>query len=74
MNVEKISWLKNCIKFNISPLLIQNIPLAIYKGEILKYKKVSTFELSKNFLIFVTYLGQNQNKISEDVYTLLTQI
>ena len=42
--------------------------------EILKYKKVSTFELPKNCLIIVTCSNLNNKKISEEVYSLLAQI
>lgn len=42
--------------------------------EILKYKKISTFELPKNCLIIVTYKKLNDKKISEEVYSLLAQI
>lgn len=40
--------------------------------EILKYKKVSTFELPENCMIIVTCL--NKNKINEEVYSLLVHI
>ncbi len=42
--------------------------------EILKYKKISTFELPKNCLIIVTCSDLNNKKISEEVYSLLAQI
>ena len=42
--------------------------------EILKYNKVSTFELPKNCLIIVTCSDLNNKKISEEVYSLLAQI
>ena len=42
--------------------------------EILKYKKVSTFEIPKNCLIIVTCSDLTANKINEEVYSLLAQI
>ena len=42
--------------------------------EILKYKKISTFELPKNCLIIVTCSDLTINKIDEEVYSLLVQI
>ncbi len=42
--------------------------------EILKYKKISTFELPKNCLIIVTCSDFSKNKINEEVYSLLAQI
>lgn len=42
--------------------------------EILKYKKVSTFDLPENCLIVVTYTDLNTNKINEEVYSLVAQI
>lgn len=42
--------------------------------EILKYNKISTFELPKNCLIIVTCSDLNNKKISEEVYSLLAQI
>ena len=42
--------------------------------EILKYKKVSTFEIPKNCLVIVTCSDLTANKINEEVYSLLAQI
>lgn len=42
--------------------------------EILKYNKISTFELPKNCLVIVTCSDLNNKKISEEVYSLLAQI
>lgn len=42
--------------------------------EILKYKKISTFELPTNCIIIVTCSDLNVGKINEDVYSLLVQI
>lgn len=42
--------------------------------EILKYKKVSTFDLPKKCLVIVTCSDLSTNKINEEVYSLLAQI
>lgn len=42
--------------------------------EILKYNKVSTFELPKNCLVVVTCSDLTTNKINEEVYSLLAHI
>ena len=42
--------------------------------EILKYKKIATFELPKNCLVIVTCLDLNTRKINDEVYSLLVQI
>ena len=42
--------------------------------EILKYNKVSTFNLPKNSLVVVTCNNLDKNKISEEVYSLLVYI
>lgn len=43
-------------------------------GEILKYRKISTFDLPKNCLIIVTCSNLNINKINEEIYSLLVHI
>ena len=42
--------------------------------EILKYKKISTFNLPKNCLIIATCSDLTANKINEEVYSLLAMI
>ena len=42
--------------------------------EILKYKKISTFDLPKNCLIIATCTDLSKNKINEEVYSLLVEI
>ena len=42
--------------------------------EILKYRKVSTFELPKDCVIIVTANEINKDKISEEIYSLVAQI
>ena len=55
---------------------INKIPLDEQKKfiEILKYKKVSTFELPKNTVILVTANNLEENKINEEVYSLMAHI
>ncbi len=66
-------------KINYVVLVIENIneiPLEEQTKfiEILKYKKVSTFELPKNCLVIVTCSDLTTNKINEEVYSLLAYI
>lgn len=42
--------------------------------EILKYKKISTFDLPKDCIIIVTCSNLSENKINEEVYSLLIHI
>lgn len=76
------AWYKKLLdksKTNTTVLVIENIneiPLEEQTKfiEILKYKKVSTFDLPKNCLIIVTCSDLSANKINEEVYSLLAQI
>lgn len=75
-------WYKELLEKNKSGyviLVIENInEISIDEQnkfiEILKYNKISTFELPKNCLIIVTCSDLNNKKISEEVYSLLAQI
>lgn len=75
-------WYKELLdksKTNYVVLVIENINEAPLEEqtkfiEILKYKKVSTFELPKNCLVIVTCSDLTTNKINEEVYSLLAQI
>lgn len=75
-------WYKELIeksKMDYCLLVIENIneiPLEEQTKfiEILKYKKISTFDLSKNCLVMVTCSDLSVNKINEEVYSLLAQI
>ena len=75
-------WYKNLLeksKEKYCILLIENIneiPLdeQLKFKEILKYKKIATFDLPKNCLIIVTCSDLTANKINEEVYSLLAQI
>lgn len=64
-----------------------NIPILIIKDinkipseeqtkfiELLKYKKISTFDLPQNCIIIVTCQNLKENKINEEVYSLMAQI
>lgn len=42
--------------------------------ELLKYRKISTFELPRNCLVIATCSDLSTNKINEEVYSLLAQI
>ena len=42
--------------------------------EILKYKKISTFDLPKNCIIIATYNHLKEKTIAEEVYSLFIQI
>lgn len=42
--------------------------------EILKYRKVNTFELPKNCVIVATYSDLEKSPISEELYSLMAQI
>lgn len=42
--------------------------------EIFKYKKVSTFDLPKNCIIIATANNLEENKINEEVYSLMAHI
>ncbi len=76
------TWYKELLdksKLGYVILLIENInelPLEEQAKfiEILKYKKISTFELPRNCFVIVTCSDLNINKINEEVYSLLTHI
>ena len=42
--------------------------------EILKYRKVSVFELPKNCVIIVTCTNINEDRINENIYSLVSHI
>lgn len=75
-------WYKEVVekcKTKIGVLVIENIneiPIVEQTKfiEILKYRKVSTFDLPKNCFIIVTCSDLSLNKINEEVYSLLAQI
>ena len=60
-------------------LIINNINKIPYEEqikftEILKYKKVSTFLLPKDTIIIVTASNLKDNKINEDIYSLMAHV
>ncbi len=75
-------WYRELISKSIKDkaiLIIENIneiPLLEQKKfiEILKYKKISTFDIPDNCLIIVTCKDLEKNKINEEVYSLLVHI
>lgn len=75
-------WYKELLeksKSNHMVLVIENInevPLEEQTKfiEILKYKKISTFELPQNCTIIVTCSNLSEKKINEEVYSLLAII
>lgn len=75
-------WYKELVeKSKVKPvvLMIENIneiPLEEQTKfvELLKYRKISTFELPRNCLVIATCSDLSTNKINEEVYSLLAQI
>lgn len=72
-------WYTKLISLSEPILVISNInkiPESEQKKfvEILKYKKVSTFDLPDNTIILVTASNLEENKISEEVYSLMAHI
>lgn len=68
----------NCNK-KASVLLIENINLVPYNEqtkfiEILKYKKISTFDIPSNCVIIVTAKNLKENPINEEIYSLVAHI
>ena len=76
------TWYKELLdksKIGYVALIIENINEISLEDqakfiEVLKYKKVSTFELPKNCFIITTCSDLTTNKINEEVYSLLAQI
>ena len=72
-------WYQNLIKNNKKILVINDInkiPLQEQPkfNEILKYKKVSTFDLPKDCIVITLVNNLKENKICEEVYSLLAHI
>lgn len=73
------SWYKKLVEKRNPILVIENINEINLEEqtkfvEILKYKKISTFDLPKNCIIIVTCSNLKNNKINEDIYSLLAHI
>lgn len=81
-NVEYISpkWLTELNRLNGLPILVIDKIDSIQRSEqvkfieILKYKKVSTFELPENTVVILTAKEINKNTINEEVYSLVAHI
>ncbi len=72
-------WYQNLIKMRVPLLIIENINLISLDEqakfiELLKYKKISTFDLPKNCLIIVTTTNLKENPLNEEVYSLMAHI
>ena len=74
------TWYNELITNNNSKVLVINLIDSINKEEqlkfieLLKYRKVSTFELPTDCVIIVTAKEVNKDKISEEIYSLVAQI
>lgn len=73
-------WLNEILNSNTSKILVIDKIDTISKEEqmkfveILKYRKVSTFELPKNCIIIVTANEINKDKINEEILSSVAQI
>ncbi len=73
-------WLNQLLKSNKQSILIIDKIDSIPKNEqikfveILKYRKVSTFEIPKDTIIIVTAKEINNKTISETIYSLVSHI
>ncbi len=73
------SWYDELVKKQTKILVINNINEIEIKEqtkfiEILKYKKVNTFDLPKDCIIIVTANNLKEKKINEEVYSLMVHI
>ena len=75
------SWYNELITFNNkkSVLMINNINSANLNDqskfiEILKYRKINTFELPSNCVVIATYTDLKSKPINEEVYSLFAHI
>ena len=73
-------WLNEILSTNASRILVIDKIDEVSKEEQLKFcellehRKISTFELPKNCVIFVTAKEINKDTISEEIYSLVAQI
>lgn len=73
-------WLNEILSTNASRILVIDKIDEISKEEqlkfceLLKYKKISTFELPKNCVIIVTANEINKDKINEKIFSLVARI
>lgn len=73
------SWYTDLINNNIKILIIDNIDNISKEEqskfiEILKYRKVSTFDIPKDVVIIVIAKDINKDRINEDLYSLVIHI
>ena len=80
INFVAPTWYQELIKIKDKPILIINNLNQIPNNdqskfiEILKYRKISTFDLPKNCLIIVTATNLKEKPLNEEVYSLLAHI
>ena len=73
-------WLSEILNASNSRILVIDKIDSITKEEqtkfieLLKYRKISTFELPKNVIIVVTANEINKNTINEEIFSLVAQI
>lgn len=73
-------WLSELLNTSNSRILVIDKIDAISKEEqikfieLLKYRKISTFELPKNVIVIVTASDINKNTINEKIFSLVAQI
>ena len=73
-------WLNEILNSNTSKILVIDKIDTITKEEqmkfveILKYRKVSTFELPNNCIIIVTVNEISKDKINEEIFSLVVRI
>ena len=73
-------WLNEILSTNESKFLVIDKIDTILKEEqlkfceLLEYRKISTFELPKNCVIIVTANEINQDKINEEIFSLVARI
>lgn len=73
-------WLSELLNTSNSRILVIDKIDSITKEEqtkfieLLKYRKISTFELPKNVIIVVTASDINKNTINEKIFSLVAQI
>lgn len=72
-------WFNEILNTNNKLLVIDRIDTIskdeqLKFGELLKYRKISTFELPKDCIIIVTAEEINKDKINEEIFSLIVRI
>lgn len=73
-------WMREILETNVSKILVIDKIDSISKEEqlkfceLLEYRKISTFLLPNNCVILVTATEINEDKISEEIYSLVAQV